>query len=190
MSDSQRPHGLQPTRLLHPWEFPGKSAGVGCHCLLRNRTEQFTFFSFGLQLLRKPRLTDKSETPSHIHAALFTEAKIQKQSKCPLIDSPIKRFPHHNSSQSFSVVNSGEKKTDEYGFSLSSPFPLVFTLNLAKVKKKSLFLVYVYRLHACVCVCVSFKDHLKTSSIFVGSAQLYYTVFAHSKYSYQKQPIC
>ena len=21
---------------LHPWNFPGKSAGVGCHCLLRN----------------------------------------------------------------------------------------------------------------------------------------------------------
>ena len=30
-----RPHGLQPTRLLHPWDFPGKSSGVGCHCLLR-----------------------------------------------------------------------------------------------------------------------------------------------------------
>ena len=29
-------HGLQPTRLLHPWDFPGKSTGVGCHCLLRN----------------------------------------------------------------------------------------------------------------------------------------------------------
>ena len=29
MSDPQRPHGLQPTRLLHPWEFPGKSTGVG-----------------------------------------------------------------------------------------------------------------------------------------------------------------
>ena len=25
---------LQPTRLLHPWDFPGKSTGVGCHCLL------------------------------------------------------------------------------------------------------------------------------------------------------------
>ena len=25
MSDSLQPHGLQPTRLLHPWEFPGKS---------------------------------------------------------------------------------------------------------------------------------------------------------------------
>ena len=37
VSDSQRPHGLQPTRLLHPWDFPGKSTGVGCHCLLQQR---------------------------------------------------------------------------------------------------------------------------------------------------------
>ena len=34
VSDSLRPHGLQPTRLLHPWDFPGKSTRVGCHCLL------------------------------------------------------------------------------------------------------------------------------------------------------------
>ena len=34
VSDSLQPHGLQPTRLLHPWDFPGKSTGVGCHCLL------------------------------------------------------------------------------------------------------------------------------------------------------------
>ena len=32
VSDSSRPHGLQPTRLLHPWDLPGKSTGVGCHC--------------------------------------------------------------------------------------------------------------------------------------------------------------
>ena len=30
VSNSSRPHGLQPTRLLHPWDFPGKSTGVGC----------------------------------------------------------------------------------------------------------------------------------------------------------------
>ena len=30
MSDSQWPHGLQPTRLLRPWDYPGKSTGVGC----------------------------------------------------------------------------------------------------------------------------------------------------------------
>ena len=35
VSDSVQPHGLQPTRLLHPWDFPDKSTGVGCHCLLR-----------------------------------------------------------------------------------------------------------------------------------------------------------
>ena len=31
-----RPHGLQPTRLLRPWDFSGKSTGVGCHRLLRH----------------------------------------------------------------------------------------------------------------------------------------------------------
>ena len=36
VSDSSRPHGLQPTRLLHLWDFLGKSTGVGCHCLLRS----------------------------------------------------------------------------------------------------------------------------------------------------------
>ena len=34
MSDSVRPSGLLPTRLLCPWDFPGKMTGVGCHCLL------------------------------------------------------------------------------------------------------------------------------------------------------------
>ena len=34
MSDSVWPHGLQPTRLLCPWDSPGKNTGVGCHALL------------------------------------------------------------------------------------------------------------------------------------------------------------
>ena len=33
VSNPQWPHGLQPTRLLCPWDFPGKSTGVGCHRL-------------------------------------------------------------------------------------------------------------------------------------------------------------
>ena len=28
------------TRLLHPWDFPGKSTGVGCHCLLQRSSIQ------------------------------------------------------------------------------------------------------------------------------------------------------
>ena len=43
VSDSLRPHGLQPTRLLRPWDFPGKSPGVGCHCLLQLRYTHFKY---------------------------------------------------------------------------------------------------------------------------------------------------
>ena len=35
VSNPQRPHGLQPSRLLCLWDFPGKSTGVGCHYLLQ-----------------------------------------------------------------------------------------------------------------------------------------------------------
>ena len=35
MSSSLPPHGLQPTRLLCPWNSPGKNIGVGCHFLLQ-----------------------------------------------------------------------------------------------------------------------------------------------------------
>ena len=35
MSDSVRPHALQPTRLLRPWDSPGKNTGVGFHFLLQ-----------------------------------------------------------------------------------------------------------------------------------------------------------
>ena len=33
MSDSFRPHGL--TRLLSPWNSPGKNTGVGCHAFFK-----------------------------------------------------------------------------------------------------------------------------------------------------------
>ena len=35
LSDSVRPYGLQPARLLYPWNSPGKNTGVGCHALLQ-----------------------------------------------------------------------------------------------------------------------------------------------------------
>ena len=30
-----QPHGLQPARLLCPWDFPSQNTGVGCHFLLQ-----------------------------------------------------------------------------------------------------------------------------------------------------------
>ena len=35
MSDSVRPQRRQLTRLLHPWDSPGKKTGMGCHFLLQ-----------------------------------------------------------------------------------------------------------------------------------------------------------
>ena len=47
VSNSLQPHGLQPARLLCPWDSPGKNTGVGCHSLL-----QGIFLTQGLLHLR------------------------------------------------------------------------------------------------------------------------------------------
>ena len=62
VSDSWRPRGLQPTRLLRPWDFPGKRTGVGCHHLLQ------------AHLLQKSAnlRTPCSEENGHVYAAQHT----------------------------------------------------------------------------------------------------------------------
>ena len=56
VSDSSRPHGLQPTRLLHPWDFPGKSTGVGCHHLLHKNPERNAIKMISLSYLLSKRM--------------------------------------------------------------------------------------------------------------------------------------
>ena len=51
VSNCLQPHGLQPTRLLHPWDFPSKSTRVGCHCLLH-----LFQLKFALIFLTSPKL--------------------------------------------------------------------------------------------------------------------------------------
>ena len=46
VSDPQRPHGLQTSRLLRTWDFPGKSTGVGCHCLLQGLDLSKVIFNY------------------------------------------------------------------------------------------------------------------------------------------------
>ena len=41
-----RPHRWQPTRLLCPWDSPGKNSRVGCHCLLWQRCLVFPILLF------------------------------------------------------------------------------------------------------------------------------------------------
>ena len=42
VSDFSRPHGLQPTRPLRRWDFPGKSTEVSWHCFLPSDTLQLS----------------------------------------------------------------------------------------------------------------------------------------------------
>ena len=64
MSNSLRPHGLQPTRFLCPWDSPGKNTGVGCHRLLRVLKLELQYFAYLLQKtnsLEKTLMLGKTE---------------------------------------------------------------------------------------------------------------------------------
>ena len=59
MSDSVQPHRQQPTRLLCPWDSPGKNTGVSCHFLLQCMKVNSSFtHSLTLLLQLVPKSTD------------------------------------------------------------------------------------------------------------------------------------
>ena len=69
VSDSVGPHGLWPTRLLCPWDSPGKNTGVGCHFLLQGnlpypgikpRSPALQADSLPTELQRKPYMQSTS----------------------------------------------------------------------------------------------------------------------------------
>jgi len=93
-----RPHRWQPTRLLCPWDSPGKNTGVGCHCLLQvqslGRTEWKLLKEIKIDLPYDPDIPlqgiypEKNMTPKYtcapmFIAALLTITKTWKQPKCP-----------------------------------------------------------------------------------------------------------
>ena len=58
VSRSLQPHGLQPARLVCPWDSPGNNTGVGCHFLLQGifptQGSNRQVFCFVLFLTTKP----------------------------------------------------------------------------------------------------------------------------------------
>ena len=59
-SDSQRTHWLQPIRLLHPWDFPGKSTGVGHQCLLCQMVTTTVYNTSAVSQKDKPTVFSQS----------------------------------------------------------------------------------------------------------------------------------
>ena len=83
MSESVQPHGLQPARLLSPWNSPGKNVGVGGLCLLQedscmcNYKFNLDFYTCGLW--NKNRCLDMNFMPRH--GKIFNGSKIELYSK-------------------------------------------------------------------------------------------------------------
>ena len=77
MSDPQRPHGLQPTRLLRPWAFPGESTGILSLGIDKAHSEKV----YGLNRVRK-QVRSQSQARSNL---LFTHLDPRGQPGC---------FPH------------------------------------------------------------------------------------------------
>ena len=126
VSDLQWPHGLQPTRLLHPWDFPGKSTGVGCHCLLRIYTLSSVQFSSVTQSC--PTLCNLMNhstlgLPVHHHLPEFTQTQVHPVSDAiqpshPL-SSPSPPAPNPSQHQSlFQWVNSSHQVAKVLEFQL------------------------------------------------------------------------
>ena len=74
VSDSWRPHGLQPNRLFRPWDFTGKSTGVGCHCLA-SLTIKISKSQGNFQLLLKSSLTLVITSCWNFNGAKFISAR-------------------------------------------------------------------------------------------------------------------
>ena len=88
VSDSSWPHGLQPTRLLLPWDFPGKSTGVGCHRLLQ---------TWALELSKWKRINIYTDSKYayltlHAHAAIWKESLKQQQENLLNISKRLREF--------------------------------------------------------------------------------------------------
>ena len=100
MSDSLRSHGLQPTRLLCPWNSPGKNPRVGCHALLQGDLP-----NPGIQpaSLTSPALAEgffiTSPLLVHIQSTLSLQLEIQL-----LVLSFVKSNLWQVSNQSFSFL--------------------------------------------------------------------------------------
>ena len=65
VSNSSGSHGLQPTRLLCPWDSPGKSTGVGCQCLLPHNTVKLNFPKWNEVIQLCPTLCDPMDCSLH-----------------------------------------------------------------------------------------------------------------------------
>ena len=96
MSNSLRPYGLHPASLLYPWDFPGNSTGMCCHCLLHLTSiygqMHRIFRLWYLMNQQKPRLEPNFPT-THCHDSTMPGWKAHMSLLCSLSPPPP---PYHS----------------------------------------------------------------------------------------------
>ena len=102
LSDSQRPHGLQPIRLLSPWDFLAKSTGVGHQCLLCQMVTTIVYSTSAVSQKDKPTVFSQSPNspPTSIpkiiwiFTCLYTSTQSTTVQKSPKVKTlmPINRW--------------------------------------------------------------------------------------------------
>ena len=81
VSDSSRPQRLQPTRLLRPWDFPGKNTRVGCHRLLQRIAWRYLYSHLSCILLIIREMQTKS-TVRYLTLVRMATIKTSTNNKC------------------------------------------------------------------------------------------------------------
>ena len=84
-----RPHGLQPTRLLCPWDFPGKSTGMGCHCLLQSSVYVFIY----INKIVSVNPVSQTLLVTCIFLCVLLAAAAKSLQSCPTLCDPIDGSP-------------------------------------------------------------------------------------------------
>ena len=92
------PHGLQPARLLCPWDSPGKNTGVGCHFILQG-TFLTQVLNLGLLHCRQILYQLSYEGSTHSPLALTRRTYLAKtltfksSVRASLVAQRLKRLP-------------------------------------------------------------------------------------------------
>ena len=127
VSDSVWPCGWQPTRLLRPWDFPGKSTGVGCHCLLLRMILAYSIIGdLNFHLLVKGVSNRFLHHRVTLHSVQFSSVQ-SRLTLCYPMNRTTPGLPVHHQLPEFTQTHvHGVGDTIQPSHPLSSPSPPAF----------------------------------------------------------------
>ena len=124
MSDSFQPYGLQPARLLCPWDSPGKN-GVGCHFLLQDLLRRYFIWKMYCRGWGVEDYSSVETTPTK--AVSFSLVSQSCLTLCDPMDCSMPGFPVHYQLPELAQTPLHQVSDSiQSSHPLSSPYPPAF----------------------------------------------------------------